>query len=366
MERLAAARSAANAPETEAPKVRLTERSRRPRLGPVLLIGLIVALALCVIGGGVWLYGHGRGQATRAVEEKVRAAVAEAQRVDSPGREADALAAWQVAYRQIVLYQQSPQDFQAEMSLTRRRIGELQDALKRAAALKPAASPAPKSPAEPAPKAAAAAPVPPTAAASRALPTQPAAAPTQAAAAAAAPTLAQVVATVRQSSVRGEPVVVIDAPGDLQRWQPESWADPVRVSLEENASDGNRFVVLEQADGKAGKWVIGMDQPLDLSQYDSLTFEMRSQEPVTIAIAVRTQSPSATFESQTQSVPKADLVAVSFALKGKQFKSDLTNWQFGTEIKNPANAVKLSIFIYSRSQAPIRFRNVCLRKAAPK
>jgi hypothetical protein len=348
MERLAAARSAANATAPEEPNVRLAERSCRPRLlGRLLLVGPIAALALCALGGGLWLYAHSRGQATRDTEAKVQAAVADAQRVDSPGHEADALAAWQIAYRQIILYQQSPQDFQAEMSLAKRRIGELQDALKRAAA-----------PAQSTPKAATAAP------GHSAPPTQLAAPPPQGAAAPAPPSLAQIIAAVRQSSVRGEPVVVIDAPGEVQRWQAESWADPVGLRLE--AAEGSRFVVLEQKDGKAGKWVVSIDQPLDLTPYDSLTLDVRNEEPVALAVAVWTQPGSAMFETPTQSLPIGDHTGVSFALKGKQFKSQRTNWQFGTEIGNPANAVRLSIFIYTRSQTPIRFRNVCLRKAEAK
>ncbi len=328
MERIAAARSA-SAPGASAPRVRIAPRPRRSLLPLYLLIGAaVVALALCGAGWALWSRTHApAAEEAQKLKAQVQAAISEAQQADAVGRGASALTAWQIARRQVLLYQRRPQDFQTELSFIERRIGELEGV--QSAPAPPVAQaggeagPAPPQPASPEGPAA-----------------QPAATTTPAAA------------------------VVLDAPGADQRWQAEPWADPVTLKLDKPAGDADEFVALQQADGKAGKWVVSLSQPLDLTPYDALALDVRNDEPVSLSVAFATQPGPAVFETQTQSLEKGDHRGVAFALKGNQFKSDLTNWQFGTDIKNPAGAVKLSIFIYTRSQAPIRFRNVCLLKGA--
>lgn len=85
-----------------------------------------------------------------------------------------------------------------------------------------------------------------------------------------------------------------------------------------------------------------------------------------MSAAVWTEPGAVMFETPTQRLAKGERPGVSFTLKGTNFKSQITNWQFGTDIKNPGSVSRISLFIYSASKVPIGFRNVSLRKAGAK
>jgi hypothetical protein len=350
LQRVASAERAP-APSSQGPKVRVAERAGWGRgLIRFLLIGLAAAVVIGGAGLGVRHYLTSHRSAPRPLPQDVQDAIARAQHADVPGHEADALAAWQVVRRQIAAYRRSPEEFQAELARCEQRIREIEDILRqRREALTPAAPPAGQPKPTEAPPAAARPAAPAPAAA-----TQPPAV---------RPDLRAVANAVQQSSARGDPVVVVDGPDRYQRWHGEAWADPVGLRLDQAASTGEQWVALTQMDGGAGKWVASIDQPLDVTACDSLTLEMQTAEPVSLALGVWTRPGPALFEGKTQTAQKGDRVAVTFPLKGNGFKSEQTRWQFGAAIANPANVTSLSLFIYSRSNSPIRFRNVALRKA---
>ncbi|MCK4374942.1 MAG: hypothetical protein KAX19_06410, partial [Candidatus Brocadiae bacterium] len=144
----------------------------------------------------------------------------------------------------------------------------------------------------------------------------------------------------------------------------ESWADPVTLGLERQPGTGKQVIALRQQDGDNKKWVMSIDQPLDLRPYNVLTVDVQVSEPVAISLAVWTQPGSVIFESRAQTVRKGQARRLSFELKGEQFKSQTTNWQFGTELQNPANVIRITLFIYGRSKDPILIRNLRLVKNA--
>ena len=47
-------------------------------------------------------------------------------------------------------------------------------------------------------------------------------------------------------------------------------------------------------------------------------------------------------------------------MKGRRFKCQATNWQFGAELQDPDSVARLSLLLYDRSQTPLRIRNVRL------
>ncbi len=176
--------------------------------------------------------------------------------------------------------------------------------------------------------------------------------------------LKQLVDAVLQSTRRGDPMVLIDAPEGLQRWYGESWADPVRVGIEKRPGAKNDFVLLRQQDGDRGKWVVSIDQPMDLSAYDLISFEMQVREPIMVSLGVWTDPGGAIFETRAIAVAQGEPMSISFPLKGNEFKSSINNWQFGTDLKNANAASKITIFIYKRTRNPIRFRNLRVEKNA--
>lgn len=408
LQRLASMKQRSGEGASEGPKLRVADRPRRRAPAWMLVGGLLLALALCCAGVVLWFHVQSRRQSAPSLPPEVQAALADARQADRPGREAEALAAWQKA-RQAILLTGNARHLQAELDQAEHRIRELGDFVRQrqaaaqalsgllqearsalqadqaaearqkldqfAARLKEAqlladdraqleeaarqlqadrrlTQPAPATAAAPSP--AARPPVPAAPTPSR--PAQPA-----------APSpLQQKVQAVHQSTTRGDPVVVIDKPEDPLRWRREPWANPLTMRLQAGPGTGERFAVIQQAPGDAGKWVVTIDQQLDLRPYESLTLDVRSDEAVSISAAVWTEPGGVMFETPTQTVPKGGRAAVAFRLKGTSFKSQATNWQFGTDIKNPGSATRVSLFIYSAAKGPVRFRNVSLRKAGAK
>jgi hypothetical protein len=151
----------------------------------------------------------------------------------------------------------------------------------------------------------------------------------------------------------------VDGPADFLRWRAESWGNPLRLALEREG-DGPGAVALTQERGGAGKWVISIDQPLDVSLYDSIAVDVEAGEPVSMSVAFWTDPGSSIFESRVKTAQKGEAGGVTFPLKGRDFKSQSTQWQYGTAIQNAKSVTRISLFFYSRSQGPIRVRNVRL------
>lgn len=386
---------------SEEPKLRVAERERRTRgRGRLLPAVVLVLLLACAGAGGMWVHLRGRGGPQ--LPQNVRAALSRAQRSDVAGGELEALADWQAARRLMLSHRGSPESFQDELRKVEDRIAQLartvrrrqgglpaqQEMLEQArsaleagrlaeakgkleelladlgkadaadadlASLRKAAEELLADPRfgpterPQAPEAAAAAP-------RRTGRAEPAASPAE--------RLNQRIEAVHQSSARGERVVVIDEPSGFQRWHGESWADPVTLGLERQPGTGKQVIALRQQDGDNKKWVMSIDQPLDLRLYDVLTVDVQVSEPVAISLAVWTQPGNVIFESRAQTVRKGQARRLSFELKGEQFKSQTTNWQFGTEIQNPANVIRITLFIYGRSKDSILIRNLRLVKNA--
>ncbi len=391
----------------EGPVLRIAEHGAGRMSGRrAVLLALLVVLVAGGGGAGLWYYLAWRQPKPVDVPQAVTTAIAKAERDDAGGDAARALLAWRTVRRVILAQPRQHGALQSELSRVEDRIRELSLTLRRAdvgpappvevlaqalmaldagrndeakakaeqvlaiLAKSPAganaasirdraqklladsrlsAKPKPQGRSVPQPGPKAKPPAPRRAAAPPVPPQQ---------------RLKQLVDAVLQSTRRGDPIVLIDAPEGLQRWYGESWADPVKVAIEKRPGAKDDFVLLRQQDGSHGKWVVSIDQPMDLSAYDLISFEMQVREPIMVSLAVWTDPGGAIFETRPITVADGETRNVSFPLKGNQFKSSINNWQFGTAIKNRSAASKITIFIYKRTRNPIRFRNLRLEKAA--
>jgi hypothetical protein len=349
------------------PTVHLSEAPEgSPRVRKAVLLGLVGALILAVVGGGIWTYLALRPTPPPELPEDVRAAFERARQSDVPGSEERALAQWDTARRMLLAHLMSSDKrgaFADERQFAEVRITALRDILRKRHAGQPSPSTEPGRPASgPAPAQAGAPAV--SAAAPARRPAAAGSSPAQGAQPGSRqPSPVERLRTlsnkVRADSRAGKARLVVDGPEDFLRWRAESWGNPLQLQLEKDG-DGQGAVALTQERGAAGKWVISLDQPLDVSLYDSIAVDVEAPEPVSLSVAFWTDPGSGLFESRVKTAQKGDAGGVTFPLKGTDFKSQTTQWQYGTELQNPRNVTRVSLFFYSRSQGPIKVRNLRL------
>jgi hypothetical protein len=340
------------------PTVHVSEAAgASPGLRKGVLLGLVAVFALAVLGGGIWTYLALRPTPPPELPDDVRLAMEKARQADVPGQEKRALAHWSTARRLLlghVMTLDRPEAFAQERRVAEARIEALREALRSGQPEPPASGEGTAESEEPPETAQAAPPEEAAATAAR----RPQAAPSPAGAAPSpapsAERLRALTAKLRAESRAGKARLVVDEPTDFLRWRAESWGDPLQLELEGGA------VTLTQERGGTGKWVITLDQPLDVTTYDSIAVDVEAREPVSMSVALWTEPGASIFESRIKTAQRSGGTGVSFPLKGDGFKSQLTQWQYGTELKNPNNVTRISLFFYSRSQGPIRVRNLRL------
>jgi len=165
---------------------------------------------------------------------------------------------------------------------------------------------------------------------------------------------------VQEELKRASREVVLDAGTERLRWMSERWANPVALSVEEDASDGERFVTARLNSGDKDKWVVSMLQSCDVREYDYVRVDFRTDKPVQVALGVWTLPGQALYESRPLWVQAGEQAVASFPLKGRGYKSKATGWRFGSAIEDADKVFRFSLFFYSRVEEPVRFRNVRL------
>jgi hypothetical protein len=169
-------------------------------------------------------------------------------------------------------------------------------------------------------------------------------------------TLGDLVEAIKKATADGKPAVMLDLPAKFQRWQLEQWANPGSVMLTEGVSGQPPAVVLQREPGAREKWAITMAQQMDLSSYDSASVDVKAEKPFSVAVAVWVGN--VIFESKPQPAAPGRWQSISVPLKGRDFKAAATNWEFGTEIADPAAATRISLLFYGESSDPVQVRRL--------
>jgi len=381
-------------------RIRVAERKARP-IGQWILWGCVGLLLIGLAAGGWWAYASAHRPPLELPPE-ARAALAKAERADLPGREEQALMDWRTARGMIVLHrvrEGQPEAFQDLVDRADERIRQLQATIRQHwAGLQPlqramndaqaaynagrnreaqtmleglleqiakadipqsdrkrllsqaeslltlartAASQAPAAstgrPARTGTRTSATR----TASTSRSGASRAAASPAATSSAAASTPAAN--------------ELVLDGPTDALNWRVETWANPATLTLEPGSA-----VVIRQGAGTSDKWAFSMDRAVDLSSYTRLAFDIESDQPVRLSTALWTGPGQTMFETPIETSRGGRWRQVSFALGGRRFKCQATNWQFGAELENPESVARVTLLVYDRSQTPLRIRNVRL------
>jgi hypothetical protein len=167
---------------------------------------------------------------------------------------------------------------------------------------------------------------------------------------------------VHQATANGTAVVLVDGPfPGKNRWQAEDWANGATVTL----APGGAAACLAGEEGPRGKWVASLNQPLDLSGYETLALLVRAEQDVAVAAGVWTgpEDGPHLFESKPRVVQAGAWQEVAVPLDGTGFKSAGSDWEFGTRLQDPDKTQRLSIFIYSEQPTTVCWRQVQLHAA---
>lgn len=138
-----------------------------------------------------------------------------------------------------------------------------------------------------------------------------------------------------------------------QKWSPQNWGNPCEFEIVDQGGDEQNLisrVTFTKTDKE--KAAIRIDYPIDLSNYKALTFDIYNggERSVRVAIAVTTLPGWVFFESYATTVrSKKWATKRTIELLKDKFKSQESNWEYKTEIKNKENTGQLFILIYHNS-----------------
>jgi len=171
---------------------------------------------------------------------------------------------------------------------------------------------------------------------------------------------------VLEQVAEGVQEVVVDPGTERLRWMGESWANPVKVAIEEHGEKKEKFVAAHLEGGDKDKWVVSIPQRVDLEGYDKLKIYLCASAPTKVALGVWTMPGFELFESPAQFVPKG-CKDVTFDLAAANFKCRESNWRHSATLKNTAAAYKFSLFAYTHANVTLHLKNLRIagRKVIP-
>jgi len=156
--------------------------------------------------------------------------------------------------------------------------------------------------------------------------------------------------------------LIIDKPKGVQRWRAPNWAGNVDIKLKGDFEKNEQYLSLDMKRSAGNKWVVSVPYRGDLTNYDTLLVDIRTNQDVNVALGIWIGD---LFETKPRRVrpTKNGLgwTTVSFNVKGNGYKCKANGWTYGARLPDPSGVDTISLFFYKAASEPVDICNVRLR-----